>query len=280
MNSNIAVKGTSKLIKCRRLTDGKFANAEVSVVVEREFLIHVNGQHLVTASITPAMKKEFAVGYLFGQGFIDDINELGSIKIEDNIARVELKKQGEIPERLENTGYRIVSGGGKAVYFEKAALPEIKTRFKIAKSKIFEAMNTLYEKSRIYVETEGIHAAGLFDPEAAPICIAEDIGRHNTLDKIIGYALINKVDCHNAFLVSTGRMASEMVTKICRAGIPVAATKTAVTDAGLEIGGKCGLTVIGFVRDTGNKINTDMETRTIKQAGMKIYTNAERIIDG
>ena len=91
--------------------------------------------------------------------------------------------------------------------------------------------------------------------------------------------MINRVDCSNAFLVSTGRMASEMVTKICRANIPVVATKTAVTDAGLKIGGKCGLTIIGFVRDTGNKINTDMEVRTVKETGMKIYTNAERIID-
>lgn len=279
MNSHTAVKEKSKLIKCRRLTGGNFADAEVSVVVEREFLIHVNGQHLVTASITPVMEKEFTAGYLFGQGFIDDINELRSIKIEDNIARVELKKHGKIPERLENTGYRIVSGGGKAVYFEKAALPVIKTHLKIAKSKIFGAMNTLYEKSRIYVDTEGVHAAGLFDPEATPICLAEDIGRHNTLDKIIGYALINNVDCRNAFLVSTGRMSSEMITKICRSGIPAVATKTAVTDAGLDIGIKCGLTVIGFVRDTGNKIHTDMEVRTIQEAGMKIYTNAERIID-
>ena len=62
-------------------------------------------------------------------------------------------------------------------------------------------------------------------------------------------------------------MASEMVTKICRAGIPVVATKTAVTDKGLEIGKKCGLTIIGFVRDAGTKINTDMEVRVIKEAG-------------
>jgi FdhD protein len=270
MNSRIAIKNTSKLIKCRRLAGGNFTDAEVSIVIEKEYLIYVNGKHLVTASIAPGMEKEFAVGYLFGQGFIDDINELESIVIENNAARI-------VSGRLENTGYRIVSGGGKAVYFDKATLPVIKTRLNIGKSKIFRAMNALFEKSEVYRDTEGVHAAGLFTPDTTPICIAEDIGRHNTLDKIIGYALINRVDCSNAFLVSTGRMASEMVTKICRANIPVAATKTAVTDAGLKIGGKCGLTIIGFVRDAGNKLNTDMEVRTVKEAGMKIYTNAERI---
>ena len=55
-------------------------------------------------------------------------------------------------------------------------------------------MNTLFKKSGIYRETEGVHAAGLFTPEAKPVCIVEDIGRHNTLDKVIGYALLNRVN--------------------------------------------------------------------------------------
>lgn len=277
MNSRAAVNNTSELLKCRRLVSGNSTEAEVSIVVEKEFLIYINGRHLVTAAITPGMEKEFVTGYLFGQGFIDDINELDSIKIEDNAARVVLKASGKIPDRLENTGCRIVSGGGKAVYFDKATLPVIRTGLNIGKGKIFRAMNMLFEKAEVYGDTEGVHAAGLFTPEAVPICIVEDIGRHNTLDKIIGHALLNKVDCRNTFLASTGRMASEMVAKICRAGIPVVATKTAVTDAGRKIGSECGLTVVGFVRDTGHIINTDMEVRIVKEAGMKIYTYPERI---
>ena len=278
MNSNAIVKATSKLVECRRLTNGMFANAEASTVVEKEFLIYVNGRHLVTASITPTLEKEFAVGYLFGQGFIDDTNELGSTKIEVNAARITLKKSDKIQERIACTGYRIVSGGGKTVYLDKADLPVIKTCITIGKGTIFRGMNTLFEKAEIYHETKGVHAAGLFTPETAPLCIAEDIGRHNTLDKVIGYALLNRIDCGNTFLATTGRMASEMVIKICRAGIPVAATKTAVTDAGLKTAVKCDLTIIGFVRDAGSKIHTDMEVRTSPTAGMKIYTNAERIV--
>ena len=73
-------------------------------------------------------------------------------------------------------------------------------------------------------------------------------------------------------------MASEMITKICRAGIPLVATKTAVTDEGLEIGEGCGLTIIGFVRDAGSKMHTNMEVRVFKKAQMKIYTGAERVL--
>ena len=265
-------------VACQRLINGRFAKSEARVVIEKELPIFINGEHLVTASITPAMAREFVIGYLFGQGFIENIEELESINIEDNAARVKVKDARKISQRIIKTDYRIVSGGGKAVFFNGMSLPRIRTRMKIGKKEIFQAMNTVLGKAGIYRETEGVHATGLFTSEATPICLAEDIGRHNTLDKVIGYALINKIDCSHTFLASTGRMTSEMVTKICRAGIPVVATKTAVTKTGLEIAQKCGVTIIGFVMDTGTQINTDMKTRIIIEPGMKIYTNAERII--
>jgi FdhD protein len=279
MKKALTAGGTSRQMPCRKLVGGRFTAAETSVVIEKEFRIYVNGRHLVTASITPTLEKEFTIGYLYGQGFIDAISELDSVQIEDNAARVMAKNAGEILARIENTGCRIVSGGGKAVYFDKTGLSEIKTRSNIRKKEIFRAMNTLFERAGIYRDTEGVHAAGLFTPPAEPICIAEDIGRHNTLDKVIGYALINRIDLAKTFLVTTGRMASEMVMKAGRAGIPVIATKTAVTDAGLKIGKECGLTIIGFVRDAGNTVNTDMGTRVFTRAGMKIYNGADRIFD-
>lgn len=265
-------------MECRKLADGKFSKAEVSVVIEKELHIFVNGAPLITASIAPAMEREFVNGYLFGQGFINSMEEISSIAIEDNAAKVTLKDVGKVSLSAEKANYRIVSGGGRAAYSDDTSLPEIRASIKIDKKAVFRAMNTLFEKADMYRETEGVHAAGLFTAEAGPICIVEDIGRHNTLDKVIGYGLINNIDFDNTFLVSTGRMASEMATKICRAGIPVVATKTAVTDKGLEIGSKCGLTIIGFVRDTGTRIHTDMDTRIISEAGMKIYTGAERIL--
>jgi FdhD protein len=268
---------TSKTIGCWKLSNGQFSQTETGVVIEKEMPIYINGKHLVTASIAPTFEKEFVVGYLFGQGFINGIEELTSLEIENNTAKAILKDTGKAsPGTAAN--YRIVSGGGRSAYSDETRFNEIKTDLKISKKEIFRAMNALFENAGLYGETEGVHAAGLFTTEATPICIVEDIGRHNTLDKITGYALLNKVDCSRTFLVSTGRMASEMVTKICRIGIPVVATKTAVTDKGLEIGKKCGLTIIGFVRDTGTRINTDMEVRVIKKAGMKIYSGAERII--
>ncbi len=264
-------------IEYTRLNGGT-TRAKERVVEESCLSIFINKKHYTTAMITATMEREFVTGYLFGQGLIDNIEELESLNIEGDVARVIVKDTRKISRRIKKTDYRIVSGGGLAAFLDSASFPQIHSRMKIGKKEIFRAMNTVFEKAEIYKSTEGTHAAGLFTPEATPICIAEDIGRHNALDKVIGYGLLNHIDFGNTFLASTGRMASEMVAKICRAKIPVVATKTAVTNTGLEIGKKCGVTIVGFVRDVGTRLNTDMEVRIITEPGMKIYTNAERII--
>jgi FdhD protein len=268
---------TAKIVKCQKLSNGRFSPAETSVIIEKELPVYVNGHHLFTASIAPGMEKEFVAGYLFGQGFINRIPDIKSISIETDGAKVMLENDKNTPAGALKASFRIVSGGGKTAYFDSSSLHRIHSSLKLNKKTIFQAMNTLFEKASLYGETEGVHAAGLFTPEGLPLCITEDIGRHNTLDKVIGYALLNKIECSKVFLVSTGRMASEMVTKICRAGIPLVASKTAVTDKGLETGQKYGLTIIGFVRDKGNKINTDMEVRVFNKSEMKIYCGAERV---
>jgi FdhD protein len=269
---------TSKKMDCWKLTGRQLTPTQLGVITEQELPLYVNRKLLVTASITPSFEKEFALGYLFGQGFINSQDEVESLEIQNNTVQVTLKDKRKTFTGTEKTNYRIVSGGGRSAYFKEYSLPEIKTNILVHKQAIFTAMNKLFKNAELYETTEGVHAAGLFNTRATPICIVEDIGRHNTLDKIIGYALLHKVDFSKTFLVSTGRMASEMVTKICRCGIPIVATKTAITDKGLEIGKKCGLTIIGFVRDKGTKTNTDMDVRITKVAGMKIYAGTARII--
>jgi FdhD protein len=270
----VVTKVTSNKLTVTKLDGGQFIQTGADVIIEQELALYVNGARLATASLAPGMEKEFAAGYLFGQGFINSADDIASIKIESGAAQVILKKDLVSP----TASYRIVSGGGRSAYVKEAKTSKIKTDFTIHKQDIFRAMNTLFEKASLYRQTEGAHAAGLFNTKGEPICIVEDIGRHNTLDKLCGYCLLKKVNTSRTFLVSTGRMASEMVTKICRAGIPIAATKTAVTDKGLEIASRCGLTLIGFVRDAGNRINTDMDVRVIKESGMKIYTGSTRIL--
>ncbi len=235
--------------------DAEVTKAKERVVTEFGLSIIVNGRHFATAMITPMMEKEFIIGYLFGRGIIENIADIESITVKDNTAELTLLKQEDKANRS----------------------PEIHSDFKVSREDIFDGVNAIL-KSKIYAETEAIHSAGLFKRGAEPICIAEDVGRHNALDKVIGYALINKIDFSNTFAASTGRMVSDMVSKVCRANIPVVATKTAVTKSGVEIGERRGLTIIGFVRDIGMKIATDTDVTIATERGMKIYTNPQRIL--
>jgi FdhD protein len=234
---------------------GEAARARERIVTELALSISINGKHFATAMITPMMETEFVIGYLFGRGIIESSADIASITVKDATAEVTL------------TGRK-----------DKANQSlEIRSDFKVSREDIFAGVNAILQ-SEIYAETEAIHSAGLFKRKAEPVCIAEDIGRHNALDKVIGHALINKIDLSHTFAASTGRMVSDMVSKICRANIPIAATKTAVTKLGVEIGEGCGLTIVGFVRDIGTKITKDTDVRITTERGMKIYTNPERIL--
>lgn len=259
---------------CRKLDNGRFVDADPAVIIESELHIIVNGERLATASLLPGMEKEFVTGYLFGQGFIKSPKDIASITVENRAAQVTLSNP-TVPLPAP-ASYRIVSGGGRTAFAGNHLSP-IESDLTLEKKVVFQAMNRLFDMGIVYRETEGAHAAGIFTPHAEAVCIIEDIGRHNCLDKAIGYALLQNIPLRDHFLVSTGRMSSEMMVKLCRAGFPVVATKTAVTDKGREIALACGMTLIGFVRDTGMKIHTDMSVRVIQEPVMKIYTGAHRI---
>ena len=224
------------------------------IVTELGLSVYVNGEHITTSMITPMLEKEFVVGNLFARGMIGSADDIKSLKIKDDTAEVVLPERKSVERSLE-----------------------IHSDFKVSRDDVFKGMNVILS-SEIYAETGGIHSAGLFKRKAEPVCVTEDIGRHNALDKVIGYALINGIDLQNTFATSTGRMVSEMVFKVCRANIPVVVTKAAVSKLGIEIGEKYGLTIVGYVRDKGMKISSDTGERIATERLMKIYTYPERIL--
>ena len=224
--------------------NGKVTEEKERVVAELPLSICVNGRHFTTAMIMPALKREFVTGHLFSQGIIETADDIRSMNIEGGAADVEVRERRERP-----------------------CLHRILSDFTVDKEDIYKGVVSIL-KSDMYTETHAVHSAGLFGRGAVPVCVAEDVGRHNALDKVIGYALMNGVDLSRTFVASTGRMVSDMVTKICRANIPITATKTAVTKSGVEIGSRYGLTIIGFVSDEEKPEGREM----------KIYTCRERIL--
>jgi FdhD protein len=188
--------------------------------------------------IMATLEKEFVVGHLYAQGVIHSAEDIGSITVKNNIAEVTLA-------RNEN---------------KKPALNKINSDLKVRKEDVFDCVRAIL-KSDVFSETEAVHSAGLFLDGKKAIYIAEDLGRHNALDKVIGYGLLHNVDFSRTLAASTGRQPSEMILKCRNINIPIIATKGVPTTLGVEIAVKAGITIAGLVRGTT----------------MTVYSNPERI---
>jgi FdhD protein len=244
-----------KKVKLTHVGDGARTTTE-NVIRETGIVIKVNGQPLGNViGLLDKQKKEFVVGHLFSRGIINRARDIKAVTIKKGVADVTLNQN--ITKRTT----------------EK----KVKSTLKVTREDIYKCVQAVLG-SPVFAETEGVHAAGLFRRGKELVCLAEDIGRHNALDKVIGAGLVQGVDFRQTLVASTGRQPAEMVTKICRAGIPIIATKAAVTDRGIALAEQHGVTLIGFVRESGSKLNTDMSVRTFKDSTMKIYTGASRII--
>mgnify|MGYP000996438877 CR=1 FL=1 len=235
-----------KEYSCLKL-DGSDAWEESCPVVEEVPLsIFINGRHFATAMTSPQMIKEFVFGHLFAERIIAGPQEVESLEIEGNVARAIIANpMGVIVPRRP-----IVSGcGGIASFLDESRLPEIRSNLTVSRMQAQQAMAAI-SLSETHIATGGVHSVGLFTKEDGPITIIEDIGRHNALDKAIGFALLQspKQDLSRAFLACTGRVSSDMALKCSMAGIPVVVSRGATTSLAISIAERAGLCIIGFLR--------------------------------
>jgi FdhD protein len=234
-----------KEYSCLKL-DGRLAREESCPVVEEVPLsIFINGRHFATAMTSPQMRKEFVFGHLFAERIIAGPQEVESLEIEGNVARAIIANpiRAIVPRRP------IVSGcGGIASFLDESKLPEIRSDLTIRRTQAQQAMAAI-SLSETHIATGGVHSVGLF-AEDGPVCIIEDIGRHNALDKALGFALHQspKLDLSRAFAVCTGRVSSDMALKCSVAGIPAVVSRGATTSLAISIAERTGLCIIGFLR--------------------------------
>ncbi len=245
---------------CIKLDGETFEKTMHKVVEEVPLSIFINGKHFVTAMTSPDMRREFITGHLFSERIVGDLNEIESLEIEGNVARAIISN----PMRVILPRRPIVSGcGGISSFLDESKLPEVKSDMRIEKKNIYKAMRAI-SLSELHEATGGVHSVGLFGKDGA-ICISEDIGRHNALDKVIGYSLMKDVNFKDTFAASTGRISSDMALKCSVAGIPIIASRGATTSLAIAIAERTSLTVIGFVR--GGRMN--IYTNPWRMAGLK-----------
>lgn len=250
-----------RTVPCIINDNGSMIPSSHDVVIEVPLSVFVNGRHALTAMISPVMLEEFVTGFLYTERIIRKLEDINSLRIEEKSASPpSASVLTKNPFSIMLSSKTVLSGcGGDTSYLDPDRLPKIQSDMTTELSTIKKIMKETLV-SDLHTRTGGIHIVGLFGP-AGKICIMEDIGRHNALDKVIGYGLKYNVDFSKTIVTCSGRLSSEMVRKCLIANIPIIASRGATTTLAISMGEQSGLTIIGFVR--GQKMN--------------IYTGVERV---
>jgi FdhD protein len=244
-------------IRLVRIVGGVGSDVEDAVVREAPLTILLDNQELVTMLCLPLDLKDLAVGFLFSEGFMRSREEIRKVIVDDRkgIVWVEtMDGRGADPDVLSKR--LITSGCGKGASFYSMADAQagisIGSRFTMAAGDIEALVREFQHGSELHRVTHGVHSAALCDARRI-VMFADDIGRHNAIDKIIGRCILTDVPVENHGLIFSGRISSEMLLKAARVGFPVVISVASPTSVAVRMARDMGMTVAGMVR--GNRIN-------------------------
>ncbi len=229
-----------------QLKGGRAQEVKGEVVREQPLVVHVNGKKFITLLCSPLKLDCLVVGYLWLEkviGSLDDIRRLEVSEV-DGRADVTLMREVELPtERILTSG----CGGGITFRIDPRLFPRIRSALKVRPQQLSDRMRELFAAGVNYRASRGIHGAALADGDRLLI-VAEDVGRHNAVDKVKGEALLKEVPTTDRILLSTGRISSEMLLKAVRMGVPLIASRTSPTEMAVSLAEQLGVTIVGYVR--------------------------------
>lgn len=242
---------------------GRVRATQDYLVGEEPLEIRVNGRSLSVTMRTPGHDLELAAGFLFTEGVIQTRDQIASIEHaaeckpteRGNIVVAELSANAEPDlEKLQRNFYTTSSCGicGKASIDAVRArgVKTIQSQLRIEPETLCRVPEALRAGQQIFGRTGGLHAAGLFDASGKLIVEREDIGRHNAVDKIVGWALMHgKLPLFDCLLLVSGRGGFEIVQKAAMAGVPVVASVSACSSLAVRFAREMGMTLVGFLRD-------------------------------
>lgn len=233
-------------IEYQQCRGGQFQTVEGGIIVEAPVSLTVNGQVWLSFMCTPVDLEALAVGFLFTEGVIHSRDEIVSTRVcptGDNVD-VWLSHSVEQPKAWRRTSGCM--GGMTATEPVAAALPH-NDDVTLHAGQIGRLMEQLVGSQGLYNQVGGVHTSVLSDGQH-PCIVAEDIGRHNTLDKIAGHYLLDELDLPRKILLTTGRISSEMLQKAMRIGASVVLSRTSPSSLSVEMAEKMGITLIGYAR--------------------------------
>jgi FdhD protein len=244
-------------IKIRRI-DMRTGEEEIEdkVVAETALTIILNDLEFETLLCSPEKFKELAVGHLISESIISQAKEIKEINLNEKTAIIRIALDKKIsPEDLAKK--RVVTSGcgrGQTFYNYRdfSGCPPIETKMEADPKVILELMNEFQKKSVIFKETGGVHSAALCEGSKI-IAFAEDIGRHNAVDKIIGEVVLKGKATKDKFLLLSGRISSEILIKAVRLRVPLIVSRSAPTNLAVKLAKELNIALVGFAR--GQRMN-------------------------
>jgi FdhD protein len=225
---------------------GRVEEVKAEVVREQPLAIHVNGARFVTVLCSPFKLEALVLGYLWMERIIAGVEDVAALEVSevDGQAEVTLIHPVELPtERILTSG----CGGGITFRIDPRLFTPIRSELRVRPAQLGALLKALYAQAVHYRASRGIHGAALADGERL-LVVAEDVGRHNAVDKVKGEALLRGISTTDRILLSTGRISSEMLLKAARMGTPVVASRTSPTEMAVALAEQLGVTVVGYVR--------------------------------
>ncbi len=226
-----------------RFRKGSAERVADDVIVEDPVEIYVNGRMSFFCMRLPGMERELVTGILYSEGVISSLGDILNLELFPGAARVEVKNAPG------SDGVRVItSSSGGLRTAEVPQLPRMNDGL-FSSDDLFRVRDDFLHRQEVFDVTGGTHAAALYNTELENIAFAEDIGRHNALDKCIGSVVINGKLGETFLVMLSSRMSFEMVRKSLKTGAAVVAGVSAPTSYTVDIAVESGLTLIGFLRE-------------------------------
>lgn len=249
---------TTRVYECR---EGELHAVDDYLVGEEPLEIRIGNAPLTVTMRTPGHDLELAAGFVFTEGIIRSRDQIASVSHAPdekqngaNRVRIELAAGVELDPELTRRNFFAASSCGIC---GKASIDSVRVRgiapanpdFRLAPEVLCSLPDRLRAAQTIFGRTGGLHAAGLFNAAGELLVLHEDVGRHNAVDKVVGWALLERrVPLSNDVLLVSGRGGFEIVQKAAVAGVPLVASVSAPSDLAVNLARELGLTLVGFLR--------------------------------
>lgn len=254
------------------ISAGKAKHTTDLVAEEKPLHIFLNNNHLITILCSPSWLKELAVGHLLSEGIIRSHNEIHNILFEEDkqLCHIQFKPNINIKKkiRLAKPSSRLITSSCNPLDYwpfpkliDRIKLPRVSSSLVIKAELISNCVNNLNAVAETFRKTGGVHVAALYEENGNVAALAEDVGRHNAVDKVVGIRDLKNLGFSRCFLALSGRLTGDIVLKAARIGLPIVTSQATAIKSGIEVAEHCKITLIGFAR--GKRMN--------------IYAHPERI---